>query len=251
MARAIENTVYVAAVGQPGPRYTGHSLVVGPAGDVVAEAGDGDHLLTASVGTEGLDAGPRRQPVAAQPQVLVVPDRGAARRRGRGPAPRCSVAPWPGTQDRRLVAEMVANVMTVSVAAGDHVDVGDTVVLLESMKMEIPVLAEHAGTVAGRHGSGSATSSRRATSGLPRPVVASRLLHRGGLRVAPGGVPEWPIGTALKAVAGRDVSRGFESRPLCWIQRTRHRPLGENRGGSAREDGTPGPVEGQDELAAA
>ena len=36
-----------------------------------------------------------------------------------------------------------------------------------------------------------------------------------GLRPEPGGVPEWPIGTALKAVAGRDVSRGFESRPLC------------------------------------
>ena len=32
---------------------------------------------------------------------------------------------------------------------------------------------------------------------------------------APGGVPEWPIGTALKAVAGSNVSRGFESRPLC------------------------------------
>ncbi len=31
-ARAIENTVYVAAAGQPGPRYTGHSLVVGPDG---------------------------------------------------------------------------------------------------------------------------------------------------------------------------------------------------------------------------
>lgn len=30
-----------------------------------------------------------------------------------------------------------------------------------------------------------------------------------------GGVPEWPNGTALKAVAGSDVSRGFESRPLC------------------------------------
>jgi hypothetical protein len=28
-------------------------------------------------------------------------------------------------------------------------------------------------------------------------------------------VPERPIGTALKAVAGRNVSRGFESRPLC------------------------------------
>lgn len=28
-------------------------------------------------------------------------------------------------------------------------------------------------------------------------------------------MPEWPIGTALKAVAGSNVSRGFESRPLC------------------------------------
>ena len=34
-------------------------------------------------------------------------------------------------------------------------------------------------------------------------------------RAGPGGVPEWPIGTALKAVAGSDVSHGFESRPLC------------------------------------
>ncbi len=55
MARAIENTVYVAAVGQPGPRYTGHSLVVGPTGDLVGEVGDGDHLLTASISTEDLD----------------------------------------------------------------------------------------------------------------------------------------------------------------------------------------------------
>ncbi len=51
----------------------------------------------------------------------------------------------PSTAD--VVAEMVANVLTVSVAAGDPVVVGDAVVLLESMKMEIPVLAEHAGTV--------------------------------------------------------------------------------------------------------
>jgi biotin carboxyl carrier protein len=47
-----------------------------------------------------------------------------------------------------VVAEMVANVLQVTVAAGDRVAVGDTLVLLESMKMEIPVLAEHAGTVA-------------------------------------------------------------------------------------------------------
>ena len=46
------------------------------------------------------------------------------------------------------MAEMVANVMAVSVAPGDAVEAGQTVVLLESMKMEIPVLAEQAGTVA-------------------------------------------------------------------------------------------------------
>jgi predicted amidohydrolase len=36
-ARAIENTVFVVGVGQPGPRYTGHSMVVGPLGDVLVE----------------------------------------------------------------------------------------------------------------------------------------------------------------------------------------------------------------------
>ena len=38
-ARAIENTVFVVGVGQPGPRYTGHSMVVGPLGDVLVEGG--------------------------------------------------------------------------------------------------------------------------------------------------------------------------------------------------------------------
>jgi len=46
-----------------------------------------------------------------------------------------------------LRAEMVANVMQVVAAAGDVVVEGDTLVILESMKMEIPVLAESAGTV--------------------------------------------------------------------------------------------------------
>ena len=38
-------------------------------------------------------------------------------------------------------AEMVANVWKVVAVEGDHVDDGDTLVILESMKMEIPVLA--------------------------------------------------------------------------------------------------------------
>jgi len=50
-------------------------------------------------------------------------------------------------QVTEIVAEMVANVMSVAVAPGDRVDVGDTVVLLESMKMEIPVILEAPGTV--------------------------------------------------------------------------------------------------------
>jgi acetyl-CoA carboxylase biotin carboxyl carrier protein len=45
-------------------------------------------------------------------------------------------------------AEMVANVWKVVASAGDAVADGDTLVILESMKMEIPVLVEGAGTVA-------------------------------------------------------------------------------------------------------
>ncbi|MET3803714.1 biotin carboxyl carrier protein [Nakamurella sp. UYEF19] len=44
-------------------------------------------------------------------------------------------------------AEMVANVWKVLVAEGDTVADGDTLVILESMKMEIPVLAEVDGVV--------------------------------------------------------------------------------------------------------
>jgi len=46
-----------------------------------------------------------------------------------------------------VVAEMVANVMKVVVSPGDRLAAGDPVVLLESMKMEIPVLSETGGTV--------------------------------------------------------------------------------------------------------
>ena len=44
-------------------------------------------------------------------------------------------------------AEMVANVWKVVAKEGDQVDDGDTLVILESMKMEIPVLAEDSGTL--------------------------------------------------------------------------------------------------------
>jgi biotin carboxyl carrier protein len=42
---------------------------------------------------------------------------------------------------------MTANVWKVLVAQGDTVADGDTLVILESMKMEIPVIAEAAGVL--------------------------------------------------------------------------------------------------------
>jgi acetyl-CoA carboxylase biotin carboxyl carrier protein len=52
-----------------------------------------------------------------------------------------------GTTSSQILAEMVASVLSVAVAPGDEVEPGDTVILLESMKMEIPVLVERGGTV--------------------------------------------------------------------------------------------------------
>jgi acetyl-CoA carboxylase biotin carboxyl carrier protein len=45
-------------------------------------------------------------------------------------------------------AEMVANVWKVVVGVGDPVAAGDALVILDSMKMEIPVISEDGGTVA-------------------------------------------------------------------------------------------------------
>ena len=46
-----------------------------------------------------------------------------------------------------VLAEMVANVWKVLVSAGDEVSEGDTLVILESMKMEIPVEATADGKI--------------------------------------------------------------------------------------------------------
>jgi len=46
-----------------------------------------------------------------------------------------------------IVAEIVGNVLTVVVDEGESVAAGDTIVILESMKMEIPVLTEFDGVV--------------------------------------------------------------------------------------------------------
>jgi acetyl-CoA carboxylase biotin carboxyl carrier protein len=44
-------------------------------------------------------------------------------------------------------AHITGTIWKIEVAVGDEVDEGDTVVIIESMKMEMPVEAEDAGTV--------------------------------------------------------------------------------------------------------
>ena len=64
-ARAIENTVFVVAAAQPAPRYSGHSMVVDPLGDVLAEAGDDDEILTAALRRDVLEEARRTNPSLA------------------------------------------------------------------------------------------------------------------------------------------------------------------------------------------
>ena len=48
----------------------------------------------------------------------------------------------------RVEANITGTVWKIEVAVGDQVSEGDTVVVLESMKMEMPIEAEDDGTVA-------------------------------------------------------------------------------------------------------
>ena len=44
--------------------------------------------------------------------------------------------------------EVTGSVWKIVTEVGQRVEPGDTIMLIESMKMEIPVMTEHAGTVA-------------------------------------------------------------------------------------------------------
>jgi acetyl-CoA carboxylase biotin carboxyl carrier protein len=60
---------------------------------------------------------------------------------------RWECGPYDVDMSHTVVAELVAAVMKVEVEVGARVAADDPVVILESMKMEIPVLAEVAGIV--------------------------------------------------------------------------------------------------------
>jgi biotin carboxyl carrier protein len=50
--------------------------------------------------------------------------------------------------DIKVISELNAIIWKIEVAQGASVNVGDTLIILEAMKMEIPVGAPRAGTVA-------------------------------------------------------------------------------------------------------
>ena len=64
-ARAIENTCFVVGAGQPEPRYVGHSAVIGPLGDVLAEADGSEQVIDAVLDRADLDEARRTNPSLA------------------------------------------------------------------------------------------------------------------------------------------------------------------------------------------
>ena len=62
------------------------------------------------------------------------------------PAPKATAAPAGSVE---VVASVPGKVFQIPANVGDQLKAGDTIIVLESMKMEIPVVAPEDGTVAG------------------------------------------------------------------------------------------------------
>jgi acetyl-CoA/propionyl-CoA carboxylase biotin carboxyl carrier protein len=113
------------AAGETAPRERITVEVGGKRLEVTVPAGIG----TASGGFGGAAVAPKARPKAAG-------RRGGAATAG---------AP----SGNELVSPMQGTIVKIVAADGDHVDVGDTIVVLEAMKMEQPLTAHKAGTVSG------------------------------------------------------------------------------------------------------
>lgn len=72
-ARALENTVYVAACGECGSRNIGHSMVVDPLGVVVGRLAEDPDLLWAEVSADRLAQARQRLPVLVNRRFTVDP----------------------------------------------------------------------------------------------------------------------------------------------------------------------------------
>lgn len=83
---------------------------------------------------------------AAAPAPVAAP-KAAPKAPAAAPAPKAA-APAAGAGAVKVTASVPGKVLKVVAAAGQAVKAGDSIVILESMKMEIPVVAPQDGTVA-------------------------------------------------------------------------------------------------------
>ena len=79
-----------------------------------------------------------------------------------------------GVQLPEVEAHITGTVWKIEVEVGDSVEEGDTVVILESMKMEMPVEAEDPGRGQGDPGRGGSVGLRGRRARCPRVVVRRR-----------------------------------------------------------------------------
>ena len=83
---------------------------------------------------------------AAAPAPVAAP-KAAPKAPAAAPAPKAA-APAAGAGAVKVTASVPGKVLKVVASAGQAVKAGDSIVILESMKMEIPVVAPQDGTVA-------------------------------------------------------------------------------------------------------
>ncbi|WP_242902610.1 carbon-nitrogen hydrolase family protein [Actinomadura terrae] len=72
-ARAIENTIYVAAAGQCAPTGAGNSMIIDPMGVVVASLGEGPGVAPGEVSSERIEAVRKKNPALALRRFTVTP----------------------------------------------------------------------------------------------------------------------------------------------------------------------------------
>lgn len=100
-----------------------------------------DDLIGAGSTTELPSAAPPARPALAQPKPVAPPVAAPA---PAAPAPRPAAGPaGPGA----VTSPLAGTVVNVLVQVGQPVAAGDTVVILEAMKMETPIASPHGGTV--------------------------------------------------------------------------------------------------------
>ena len=74
---------------------------------------------------------------------------GAAPTASAGAAPKrmSNAAAGTGKSGKSVVADMQSSVVKIAVTEGDSVEIGQTIIVLEAMKMEQPIKAHKAGTI--------------------------------------------------------------------------------------------------------